>query len=132
MRVDNWPLILAERVEAWRTVPLVYGKSDCLQFCADVVKSITGENHLDKFPIYGSRHQAASILIDAGGIRPLISSILGGEKPPSFARRGDVVVALGADGLEAAGICLGAHFANPSDDGLRFWPMTAAIAAWTV
>lgn len=132
MRVDNWPLALSDRIEAWRTIPLVYGSSDCLQFCADIVKAITGEDHLDKFPAYHSRREAAAILLKSGGMRGLVASVLGEEKPASLAQRGDVVVGTGADGQDVAGICLGATWAGPGPKGIEFRPMAAVVAAWTV
>lgn len=111
---------------------LEYGKTDCLQFCADVVKAITGTDHLDKFPVYDSQLAAAKILVEAGGLRPLISSVLGDEKPAAWAKRGDVVVCVDSNGDQHAGICLGPVWAGPTEAGLIFPPMTKAIAAWTV
>ena len=132
MRVAGWPQILADRVEHWRDIPLVYGESDCLQFCADVVQALTGEDHSGSFPAYSSQLGAAKILVEAGGIKPLISAVLGKSKHPSKAMRGDVVVSIGADGMECAGICLGVNWAGPTESGIGFFSMTAAVAAWTV
>lgn len=130
-RVDNWPSVLADRIEHWRHVPLIYGESDCLQVCGDVVYHLTGVDYRDVFPKYSSKAGAEEILAAVGGLAALISSVLGQRKHPSKAMRGDVVVASVSEGY-VAGICLGAVWAGPTEAGLAFLPMSTAIAAWSV
>lgn len=131
VRVDNWPGVLAARVEHWRHIPMEYGKSDCLQMCGDFVFHLTGIDYRDQFPTYTSKEAAEEILAAVGGIVALITSVMGPRKHPSKAMRGDVIVASVDEG-HVAGICLGAVWVGPTSSGLAFLPMSAAIAAWSV
>jgi hypothetical protein len=131
MRVDNWPLILAEQIEAARLRPFAWGSWDCCQFVAECTLAISGVDHRDAFPRYADQNEAQTLLADKGGIVGLLSSVLGESKHPAMAQRGDVVVADFGDGM-AAGLCVGAHCCAPGPRGLVFRPMTSATAAWPI
>jgi hypothetical protein len=124
-------IVLSERVEAWRHRPFRYGESDCCQFVADVVLAISGIDYRARFPRYASESEAYEVLAAHSGAQGLIESVLGPAMAPSFARRGDVVLADFGDGL-AAGICLGVQCCAPGARGLTFRPMTFAVAAWSI
>lgn len=131
MRVANWPLVLAGKIDEWRARSFDWGASDCCQFAADIVLALTGIDHRASFSMYASREEAESILAQHGGMAGLISSALGESKAVAFAGRGDVVAADFGDGI-AAGICLGAQCCAPGKRGLVFRPTVQAVAAWSV
>jgi hypothetical protein len=131
MRVDNWPLILAEQVEAARLRPFAWGSWDCCQFAAETVLALTGVDYRDRFPLYQSADDAQILIAEHGGVQHLLSSVLGESKHPALAQRGDVVMGDFGDGL-AAGICVGAHCCAVGQRGLVFMPMSRAVAAWSI
>lgn len=131
MRVANWPQVLAGKIEEWRPRALVYGETDCCQFCADVVSALTGTDYRESFPSYASREEAEAILASHGGMVGLITSVLGGPKDWKQAQRGDVVAIDLGDGVACA-ICLGVNCCVPGPEGLVFARTSRAIAAWSV
>jgi hypothetical protein len=131
VRVDNWPAVLADKVEEWRGRALDYGHADCFQFAGDVVLALTGLEHRDAFPEYVNRDEATDILREYGGPAGIITSVLGQPKSVGQAMRGDLVVADFGDG-PAVGVCLGLHSCTPGIAGLVFVPTNTAISAWTV
>lgn len=130
-RVQNWPLVLAARVEEWRGRPFVYGSADCLQFAGDVVLALTGVDYRDRFPAYGSQDEAAAILAEHGGVAGLLTSLFGQPKPALQAQRGDLVAGDFGLGI-TAGVCLGVACCAPGAGGLVFLPTASAVAAWSV
>jgi hypothetical protein len=131
MRVPNWPVVLAAKVEEWRFQPFAYGSADCWQFAADVVLALTGVDYRECFPPYASCRQALRILSRSRGMRGLAASVLGAPKPVAQALTGDVII--GDFGLgETAGICLGVHCCAPGERGLVFRQTAECTAAWSV
>jgi hypothetical protein len=132
MRVTGWPEILAAKVEEWRSRPFQYGSSDCLQFVADVVESLTGVDHRARFPRYKTRIGAARITARMGGVEGILTRCLGLPKPVARAFRGDVIVIATLNG-PTAGICLGVDCCFPGEpSGLMFRKTADASAAWSV
>lgn len=131
MRVDNWPMVLATKIEEWRPRRLQYGLHDCFQFCADLHLALTGIDHLGAFPAYHSREEADEILAQYGGAQGLLTFLLGDPKPALHASRGDLIAADFGDGI-APGLCIGVHSCTVGPRGLVFIPTSRAIAAWTV
>lgn len=131
MRVDNWPLILAEKVEEWRFRSFDWAASDCCQFAAEVVLALTGIDYREQFPRYESRQEAEEILTGLGGVPALVTSVLGEAKHSAFAQRGDVVACDFGDGI-AVGICLGVECCAPGPKGLVFRPTLTAVSAWSI
>lgn len=130
-RVENWPLILAAKVEEWRALPMAWGSVDCCQFCADMAQALTGTDHRALFPAYSSREEADAIIADAGGMQALLTRALGESKPIAWAMRGDVILADFGDGL-APGVCVGVMSCTTGPRGLVFIPTAQAICAFSV
>jgi len=132
VRAWNWQSILAGKIEEHRHRPFRWGEHDCALFAADVVRAVTGVDHASRFRgLYDSPSQARRILERYGGLRALVSSILGREINTRFAQRGDVVLIKNKD-RELLGVCLGARCACPGDEGLVFFKMKDVLAAWRV
>jgi len=131
LRVDNWPLVLSQKIEEWRDRPLEYGRTDCFQFAGDVVLALTGIDYRRSFPVYASRAEAAAILAANDGVIGLVTGVLGPQKPVAWAMRGDLIAADFGDAL-AVGVCLGVHCCAPGPRGLVFIMTARAVAAWSV
>ena len=131
MKTATWAEELAAGVERWRNVPRIVGQTDCGPFCADLVRAMTGVDHLGAFPAYSSEDEAAAIIAGFGGVEAMLSSVLGNSKHPSRANVGDVV-ALAIGGAPGMGICIGVQTACPGVEGLVFVPTLSGTAAWSI
>lgn len=138
MRVEDWPQRLSEFLEQQNGQPHHYGAFVCAMFGADWVLTATGVDHAAE---YRGREftpmSAARIIAGFGSLEAMITSMLEREpKPPSFARRGDIVLAPVPidDGTVAdcIGICVGSRCAFRAAIGLRDLPLSAARVAWSV
>jgi hypothetical protein len=125
---------MAEAIEAARTRSFAYGDFDCCLFAADVVFAMTGIDYATPFRGYHSRPSAYRLIAEYGSLTVLLTSVLGEPMEPSFAGRGDVVLAdiATVEGGESAGICLGVFCAFPKDIGLALHPRTVAKLAWKI
>ena len=132
MRVEGWPEVMNATIDEWRGRTLVYGVADCFQFCAAMALAITEHDHRVSFPAYASKQEADAIIASFGSCRLLLTSVLGEDKPPAFAQRGDIVLMSMDDDIDAPGICVGAHAFVMGLRGLVAQPMRSAVAAWTV
>lgn len=130
-RVPNWPLLLNQRIDEWRSRPFQWGSGDCCQFVAEMVSALSGVDHRASFPPYSSQSEAEAIVARHGGMESLVSVALGKPKPAAWAQRGDVVLADFDEG-PTCGICLGVVCCAPGARGLIFRPTAIATAAWTV
>jgi hypothetical protein len=120
---------LATVIDAWRQRPLVYGSADCCQFVGECVLATRGVDYREEFPEYADEAEALGLIASYGSLLALVSDAFGDALHPSRARIGDPVV-FEVDGNQVAGICVGVSIAAPSPNGLAFFPMTLAIAAW--
>ena len=68
-------------LNAWERQPFEYGTSDCVQFVRFVVQQLTGKDYIPDY-VYDSEQAAERIIADAGGLEPLVTSVLG--KPTTF------------------------------------------------
>lgn len=136
MRRLDWPERLAVAVEAGEHSAF----SDiyfCAIFAADCYLAMT-----DVDPLAEVRGRA---LVDCyawvrgrgyGNVREALAAIVGPEVPLAFARRGDIVLRLAEDGLDAIGVCLGQHSAfvagAEQGGGLAHLPTLEQVAAFRV
>jgi hypothetical protein len=134
VRVHDWPERLAEVIEAARARDFVadYGEHKCALFAADCVRAITGIDYAE--PYRDRARTVAQVLAGHGSLVGLVTAILGEPIEPSFAGRGDVVVANvpTLEGGDSVGVCLGAFCAFPKDVGLVFYSRTVAKLAWRI
>ncbi|MDP8994031.1 MAG: hypothetical protein M3N07_03460 [Pseudomonadota bacterium] len=133
-RLPDWEQRLGDYLAEARELEHDYGAHDCLLHCAAAVKAATGvdlaRRHRGK---YRSAASASRYLASLGFASPaeLVDSLLP-ERPPAFARRGDLVA--GEDGIP--GVCIGgtAVFVgmDGSSEGLVTTPRAEWVKAWTV
>lgn len=131
-RLLDWPVRLADFIEARRERAFSWGGSDCCLFVCDGIEAMTGTDPGARWRgLYLSEKGARRVLRDNGGVRGLASLILGEPIPPLLAGRGDVVLIDTPDG-EALALCIGANIAAQGTTGIEFHPPSAAKAAWKV
>lgn len=63
-------------LNAWERQPFQYGTSDCVQFVRFIVHQLTGKDYIPDY-VYDSEQDADRIIADAGGLAPLVTSVLG-------------------------------------------------------
>lgn len=132
-RINEWPEALSATVDAYRSRPHEWGRSDCCQFAAECILAMTGTDLREQFQPYADEDEAQSIIEDCGGVAGLVSLVLGDPKHVSRAQVGDVVAYASPEG-ESVGICLGVNTVsmNAAAGKLVYWPTLRGIAAWSV
>lgn len=128
MRLDNWEKLLNDYLS--QVGPFEWGANDCCLFAANGVLAMTGEDYAKPYRGYKTAKGALGKLKDIG-VDGVATKALGEPKPPTLAKRGDVVLFESGDGL-ALGLCIGAKIAAVGQDGLVMLPMNQAIQAWSV
>jgi len=108
-------------IEEWQQKEFEYGSSDCCAFVGAVIEAMTNINPWDSWEGQYDDAESAREILDHRGYRNLyqaIVSTLGGSRPVSVARRGDVVYG-SSSGVDFAqlGICLGVLSVSWGDDG---------------
>ena len=134
MRTDNWPILLAEAIDAARTRPFVWGKNDCPTFAFETRMRLTGCE--DTAALWRGRYTTA-----LGGLRVMRRlgwfsledmgrALLGApRRGVLFAQRGDIVL---ADTGLGFGICTGAEAVGMAPEGLVTVPLTSCRLSWPV
>lgn len=130
-RVDNWPLRLAEVIEAASAKTFAWGSHDCCQFAASAVAAITSRDPRELFQLYGSEREALVVIARCGGMEQLIRQALGEPKHPAFAQRGDIVLCDFGQGPQP-GVCIGVWSVAPGAQGLEKRMTDSALLAWSV
>ena len=128
MRLDNWEKLLNDYLS--QVGPFEWGANDCCLFAANGVLAMTGEDYAKPYRGYKTAKGALGKLKDIG-VNGVATKALGEPKPPTLAKRGDVVSFESGDGL-ALGLCIGAKIAAVGQDGLIMLPMNQALQAWSV
>lgn len=137
MRVEHWPMRLAEVIDAAQVKPFGYGTYDCALLAADCVLAITGIDYAAELRGYTSKADAYRIVSEYGSFEAMVTALLKRDPiHPAFACRGDVVLGLPSlmpdEQGESIGICLGARCAFPTSIGLVMADMSAARLAWRI
>lgn len=127
-RYPDWPERLAEYLDERRDTPFDWATNNCAGFAAGAVEAMTGEPV--PLPAVKTARGAARVLA-GGGMLERVTETLGEPIPVAMAQRGDVGLLI-ADGRDTLAVCVGAHWAAPSDDGLLMVDLVAASAAWRV
>ncbi|NSX15974.1 hypothetical protein HTY52_17970 [Cupriavidus taiwanensis] len=129
-RLEDWTARLAEFIETRRERVFSWGDSDCCLFVCDAIEAMTGTDPGARWRgLYASEKGARRVLRDNGGVAGIATLVLGLPVPPALTGRGDVVLIDTPHG-EALALCLGGLIAGQGPDGIEFYPMTAAKAAW--
>lgn len=134
-RLPDWESRLMAAIEA--TPAFSWGTADCCRFAGRIVRAITGADPME--PAYGRPGEgyadgdaAQALLIERGGLLPMVSAVLGAPLASvAQARRGDVVLAR-LPGCETLGILADARIAAQGADGVVFLPLRRGLAAWRV
>jgi len=131
MRKANWPVILAEQVEAARSRPFAYGSHDCATWSFDIRNALTGgENPADNWRgRYTTELGCARTMRKLGwrDVEDMGRKLLGNPIAPLMAQRGDILLADGA-----FGICLGAAGAFIGENGIVAKSLRECVMAWRV
>jgi hypothetical protein len=132
-RLDDWADRLKAAIEAKAHEPHSWGDNDCALFAADVIEAMTGVDIAKDFRgKYTTEIGAARMLKKAGfsSLSELGNSMLE-SVPPSFARRGDIVIMPGELGDYFA-VCLGHVCAGPGASGVIYDRRTLSKEAFSV
>ena len=78
-------------LNTWPEQPFRYGQADCCQLVGHVVLELTGRDHMLAFH-YETEDQADAMIEAAGGLTPLVSSVLGEPVPVAALQPGDPVL----------------------------------------
>lgn len=136
MRREDWPQILDRLVQQARDVPFCWGQHDCVHWAITVAEELTERAWAPALPEYSDAAGALAVVHRLGfdGLLEAVTHYLGEPVRPSFAQRGDLTL-VGTNETAwplALAVCLGHRAAVPGEQGLRFVPMSSAVAAWRV
>lgn len=133
-KVRGWERLLLDELARWRSVPFVWGESDCLSMCRAAELAMTGRSSLDDLPPYVSEFGALLGLKRLGhsSVEDLVSAVLPAVPVPAC-HRGDWVMRH-TDGLApgAFGVVVGCNAAFMSEAGLVYLPVQSAHRAWKI
>jgi len=115
-------------IQRYAAMPFEYGTSDCCQFVADYIESVTGENPADAFRYYGEGG-AESILRQYGGLQGLLRAVLG-EPSPSVDKHG--VALTSWQGKAIAGVVYKGRLVIRTESGVTDWPIERAEYVWSL
>lgn len=144
MRLDNWPILLDQHIQAAGRRPFAWGRHDCCTFACDGALAITGADPMGS--LRGAYRDAASasralIRFAGGGLDEAairLGQVAGYQAVfPLNAQRGDIVLAevmtdrgaapaLGLIGLDGQSALFAAA------NGLARLPINACRLAWRV
>jgi len=130
VRYENWESRLAEYVESKRLEPFKWGANDCALFALGALKAIQADCSLVDLTFgYKTQRGAYGWLRkqDAADLWDFVDRYYD-RVPIQMAKRGDIIAHVTED--KSVGICLGAFYCTPSDDGLLF--SSDAEFAWSV
>ena len=131
----DWDRRLRLAIEDSRQRTFRWGCHDCCLFAADLVEAMTGWDPATGLRgTYCSELEAARLIQARGGIRSLVSEMLGSNPFNPPANRGDVVLMqpLMPGHLEQLGVCVGDSAVVAAETGLLHRPMHLAILAWSL
>lgn len=120
--------MLAEFIAATRAEPFVWGKNDCALWCASAVAHVTGiDPAADLRGRYASRFECRQIIMDAGGLVPLIAPRMAGFAPMT----GDGVGVLRIGRQTLCGLILEGRAVMRLERGLRIADEFKILAGWS-
>ena len=137
MRLENWPKLLSEAVEAAHSKEFAWGSHDCCLFAADCAKAITGIDAAAQLRgTYSTEAEAQAIIDEAGGFFALVTQLASSQGwrriQPTQAGRGDLVSYTPGGGSPALGVCVGSQCAFLNKKGVAFGSLSKCSTAWRV
>ena len=139
IRHPDWPSRLDRYVRSAQGKRFRRGRDDCALFACGAIAAMTGEDPGAWFrgryrSAFAARH--ALRLFAGGGLAETVEKLAerhqATEVAPLQARRGDLVLAQGFEGIDALGICVGRAAAFMMPRGLTFVPMDRVLRAWRI
>lgn len=133
-RFEDWPGRLYDYALDPANAVFAWGKNDCVMYCANAIRAITGEDPLSGFVDAWSTEDEALAVLDArGGLLAAVSGVLG---PPmdnvALAQRGDIALVELPD-MDFLALHLGDRLVAPTKDrGLVQIKSVHAKRAWAV
>jgi len=137
LRREDWPDTLRRFLAARADRPFDWATNTCCHLAADWVYHMSGVAPARAFFAQStSLLTAQRLLKKKGGVAGLVTRIAHKhhwpQVPPTYARRGDLVLFKDTAGLCAIGICTGETFAAVGPGGLTYRPMTQATHAFQI
>lgn len=132
-RLHDWPERMNAALRRVAVQPFAWGTHDCVTFAADVAEAMLGQDLLAPFRgRWTTEREAARVLLELGGMRAAVCSVLG---PPLAshlqARRGDVVMVEQEPGRLMLAVANGSYWCAPGPHGLIV-KSGCEVAAWEV
>lgn len=141
-RFEDWDLRLDLYLRESADKPFAWGAHDCCLFVCDAVREMTGLDPAADFRgKYSTRAGAYALLRAKTGKRPFLSAISSlcvicgfASVPVPLARRGDAVAVRDTEATTALGLVAldGMRVVVLAPDGLTYYPLTQALAAWRI
>lgn len=130
MRPQGWESLLAGHIAAARDREFAWGEHDCVLWCADWVRTLTGTDPASRWRGTYSTEAEAQTVLRALGLSAWadLGDVYLPETPVPQARRGDVL--LHPAGM--LGICDGAHGYFLSARGVTRIEFLKCLKAWKV
>jgi hypothetical protein len=115
-------------------LPFAWGSADCLTFCADVAKALTGRDVLEELRGKYHTERGAQLAGARLGYKVLadVPARFFPEIAPADAMNGDWALVINSDGTPTLGIVLGACILSRTPEGLGRVERTEAVKAWKV
>ena len=134
-RYENWAHRLLNYLATVTREPFEWGSHDCVTFCADCVKAMTGGDPIQEIRgTWSTQRTAFKAMMEYGGtvdLAELCKKVGLTEIEVVRAQRGDIVVGRGED-ADYFSVVVGHTAAGPASDGLRHTPLKFATAAFRV
>jgi len=130
-RNADWVDQMFATIDAHTDLPFEWGVNDCCIFVARVIDAMTGSViEADLSAEYSDEETALAFIASHGSLEAAVSVFLG-DPTSGMAMRGDAVLLDGGDG-PAMGIMLGDVIAAMGPDGLVYVPRGEALMRWAV
>ena len=118
-----WPVI-----RKWERMPFSYDGNDCCQFVGECIEAVTGENPAAEF-FYGSEAEAYELIDSYGSLYGLLTDVFG--EPDGCANEYGLALTE-CRGREMAGFVWGDKLIVKTAGGLTDWPVSRAVAVWSL
>lgn len=136
-RLEGWEGRLQALLEDAEARPYDLGRHDCFRLACRVVEALVGVDRWPEFAGYTTEREALALLARHGGSFEaafdwFFAPLGEGRVSWRLARRGDLAAFQDEAGQKHLGVCTGQQLAVLGPDGLKRWPMRAALCAWRV
>lgn len=134
-RYESWAHRLLNYLATVTREPFEWGTHDCVTFCADCIKAITGDDPIQGIRgTWSTQRTAFKAMMEYGGtvdLSELCEKVGLTKIEVGRAQRGDIVVCRGEFG-DYLSVVVGHTAVGPATDGLRHTPLKFATSAFRV